>query len=93
MGLIWGYNPIKPTAERTAKEEVAAFEQHALRGVRHYFVSRVLSLTFVVVLISPFYLAFRLASTMGAAGYIIGFGAGITVVYSYARIMWQLFRA
>ncbi len=92
MGLAWGYNPYAETPERTAKEEVAAFNEHAARGVRHYLLSRMMKWTLCPVLASPVLLAIAYYSTMGAVGILVGALLGLALIYGYARLAWRWFR-
>ncbi len=92
MGLLWGYKTTKPTPDRTANEEVAAFERHAARGIRHYLLRQFIKWT------GPFIFAFAIVLLLASyqiAGVIGTLTTAIfaaVILYLYARFVWFWFR-
>ncbi|WP_120501459.1 hypothetical protein [Roseovarius sp. EL26] len=92
FGLAWGYDPSKPTPARSANEEVAAFEEHAARGIRHYLLSKFVKYTLPVVLIAPVFLTLSYWKSIGVFGIFLGVTFGCALIYGYARLVWHWFR-
>ena len=88
---VWGYDPSKPTADRTAKQEVRAFETHAARGLRHFALLKFIQYTTPLVFVAAFVLAIVFWSAMGVFGGLLGAVMAVALIFGYAKFLSRWF--